>query len=233
MTTLVYPIGRRRGDLARYSLRTLADHTTPGEVDLVVIGERPAYLDEMRIRHIPTAQGPGQFANIWAAWRAAADHLDDWWWMNDDFMIGAGLEHVLVHAHRGPLTAFCEALERRRDIGPWRKRARAAHDALEAAGYGGAMSWEAHRPMYATAGDVRRAEAFLDEAGLDGAAVAERTLISTLAGRAGEHLFDPKFNDRHGQLCGPLVSLGPAGWRGEAGRIIRGLYYEPSPWERH
>lgn len=231
--TLVYPVGRGRGELLRYALRTLAAHTTHDKVDLVIIGERPDYLDANRIRFIPTNQGRDQFVNIWRAWRAAAVSLDEWWWMNDDFMIGAALEHVLVHAHRGPLTAFCEALERRRDIGPWRRRARAAHDALRGAGYASAMSWEAHRPMYATAGDVERAEAFLAETGLDGPAVAERTLISTLAGRAGDHLADPKFNDRRGQLAGPVVSLGPGAWRGESGRIIRGLYDEASPWERH
>lgn len=233
MTTLVYPHGRGRGDLLRYALRTLGAHTAEGEVDVVVIGERPTWLDTDRVAFVPVVQGRDQFVNIWAAWEAAATHLVDWWWMNDDFLVGAGLEHVLTHAHRGPLTAFCEALERRNHVGPWRRRARAACDVLAGAGYVDAMSWEAHRPMYATAEDVAAAALFLAEHALAGPAVAERTLIATLARRGGEHLFDPKFNDPRGQLCGPVVSLGPAAWRGDAGRIVRGLYTTPSRWERH
>lgn len=237
MTTLVYPVGHGRGDLLRYSLRSVA-YAAPAELPhIVLVGECPDYINRDAVVFLESSQAYGPFVNTWVAWQRVALELGpdpDFWWMNDDFFVTCpALGDALIDAHRGPLDAFCAALDGKPGVGPWRRRARAAWGLLRANGYDSPMSWEAHRPMRASGLDVMRAAEALKRYGMKGADVAQRTLIATLAGRAGEHLHDPKTDERTaGAVDVPLVSTGPRAWAGPIGEDIRGRFPNPSPWER-
>lgn len=236
MTLIVYPCGPHRGDLLRYSLRSLAAACDDERPEVVLIGDIPDYIDRTRLDAVPLAQQSDQFVNVWRAWEAAARYLDgrEWWWWNDDFMVTAGvLDDVLVDAHRGPLETFCKALAARRDVGIWRRRAQAALDVLRGRGYDDPWCWEAHRPMRAVAPLVHEAAEACAAAGLTPDRVAVRTLIATLDERAGEHLPDPKVERRDDNAMPmPLASAGPQAWRGRLGYDIRATLPYPSPWER-
>jgi len=175
--------------------------------------------------------------NVWVAWQRTAAALGadtEFWWMNDDFFITCPmLADALIDAHRGPLDAFCAALDGKPGVGPWRRRARATGGLLGAHGYTSPMSWEAHRPMRVAGADVHRAAAALKRYGMKGADVAQRTLIATLGGREGTHLADPKTDERgDGPIDDPLASTGPRAWAGPIGEHIRSRFPNPSPWER-
>lgn len=236
MTTLVYPVGHGRGDLLRYSLRSVA-HAAPAELpDIVLVGECPDYINPATVTFLASSQAFGPFVNVWVAWQRAAAHLGrdtEFWWMNDDFFITAPmLADALIDAHRGPLDAFCAGLDGKPGVGPWRRRARASWGLLQAHGKSDVMCWETHRPMRAAGADVMSAAAALKRYGIKGADVAQRTLIATLAGRDGEHLHDPKTDERTaGAVDVPLVSTGPRAWAGPIGEDIRGRFPNPSPWE--
>lgn len=236
MTTLVYPVGHGRGDLLRYSLRSVARATGADSVDVVIVGECPDYIDPSTVTFLESSQAHGPFVNTWIAWRRAAAALGadtEFWWMNDDFFITSGFLHeALIDAHRGPLDAYVKALDGKAGVGPWRRRARAAWGLLQAHGRTGAMCWEAHRPMRATGGDVMRAAAALTRYDMQGADVAQRTLIATLGDREGEHLNDPKIDARVGEPYYPLTSVGPRAWGGPHGEALRARFPDPSPWER-
>jgi hypothetical protein len=237
MTTLVYPVGHGRGDLLRYSLRSVARAAAAELPDIVLVGECPDYINRDAVRFIESSQAYGPFVNVWVAWQRTAAALGrdaEWWWMNDDFFVTAeSLGDALIDAHRGPLDAFCAALDGKPGVGPWRRRARAAGGLLAAQGFASPMSWEAHRPMRASGQDVLWAAAVLRRYGMKGADVAQRTLIATLGGRTGVHLLDPKTDERGpGTWWSPLTSTGPRAWAGPIGDDIRSRFPEPSPWER-
>lgn len=237
MTTLVYPVGHGRGDLLRYSLRSVARAAGGDLPDIVIVGECPDYINAGTVTFLESSQAFGPFVNVWVAWQRAARHLGaaaEFWWMNDDFFVTAGtLGEALIDAHRGPLDAYCAALDGKPGVGPWRRRARAAGGVLGAHGYDAPMSWEAHRPMRAAGGDVMRAEVALARYGMKGADVAQRTLIATMGGRTGEHLIDPKTDERGpGIWHAPLTSTGPRAWAGPIGDDIRSWFPDASPWER-
>lgn len=236
MTTLVYPVGHGRGDLLRYSLRSVA-RAAPAELpDIVLVGECPDYINRSTVTFLESSQAYGPFVNVWGAWQRAAAHLgadNEFWWMNDDFFVTTEfLGDALIDAHRGPLDAFCASLDGKPGVGPWRRRARAAGGLLGAHGYDSPMSWEAHRPMRATGGDVMRAAESLKRYGMRPADVAQRTLIATIGGREGVHLTDPKTDERGpGMWFMPITSTGPRAWAGPIGDDIRAWFPEPSPWE--
>jgi hypothetical protein len=237
MTTLVYPVGHGRGDLLRYSLRSVA-HAAPAELpDVVLVGECPDYINPAAVTYLASSQAFGPFVNVWVAWQRTAAALGadtEWWWMNDDFFItSTNLDDALIDAHRGPLDAFCAALDGKPGVGPWRRRARAAGGLLAAQGYASPMSWEAHRPMRASGQDVRWAAAVLKRYGMKGADVAQRTLIATMGAREGVHLADPKTDERgEGPIDDLLASTGSRAWAGPIGERIRSWFPNPSPWER-
>lgn len=238
MTTLVYPVGHGRGDLLRYSLRSVARTADGADLpDIILVGECPDYINPAAVTFLASSQAFGPFVNVWVAWQRAAAHLGadaEFWWMNDDFFMTAeSLDDALIDAHRGPLDAFCASLDGKAGVGPWRRRARASWGLLQAHGKTDVMSWETHRPMRAAGADVFRAAAALKRYGIKGADVAQRTLIASLADREGEHLLDPKTDERGpGTWHAPLTSTGPRAWAGPIGDDIRSWFGEPSPWER-
>lgn len=235
MTLIVYPCGPGRGDLLRYSLRSLAAAAGPVLPEVVLIGAIPSYIDPASLRMIPMVQQRSdQFANVWRAWEVAGRLTEgEWWWFNDDFILGADLGRALTDAHRGPLQAFCDDLARRRDVGMYRRRAQAALDVLRAEGYDQPMNWEAHRPMRMRGGrGVWLAGDVCHRHGVAPDKVAVRTLIATLDGRDAPALPDLKNDHRTAVVTGPIVSLGPRAWQGNHGRLIRQRYDTPSPWER-
>jgi hypothetical protein len=238
MTTLVYPVGHGRGDLLRYSLRSVACASPAVLPDVVLVGECPDYINPAAVTYLASSQAFGPFVNVWVAWQRTAAALGadtEWWWMNDDFFVTAeSLGDALIDAHRGPLDAFCAALDGKPGVGPWRRRARATGGLLGAHGYVSPMSWEAHRPMRAAGADVLRAAAALARYGMKGADVAQRTLIATIGGREGTHLADPKRDERGEDAWWfePLTSTGPRAWAGPLGERIRYTFPNPSPWER-
>lgn len=87
--------------------------------------------------------------------------------------------------------------------------------------------------MRASGLDVMRAAEALKRYGMKGADVAQRTLIATIGGRGGEHLADPKTDERgNGPIDHTLASVGPRAWGGPIGERIRSWFPYPSPWER-
>lgn len=237
MTTLVYPVGHGRGDLLRYSLRSVAYAAPATLPDIVIVGECPDYIDPAAVTFIESSQARSPFHNVWLAWQRTASALGadaEWWWMNDDFFVTAPtLDVALIDAHRGPLDAFLTALEGRPGVGPWRKRAWAASGLLRAQGFEDIMCWEAHRPMRACGGDVVRAVAALNRFNMSGPEVAHRTLIATVGRREGVAMADPKTDERTcGPIDDPLASVGPRAWAGPIGERLRSWFPYPSPWER-
>jgi hypothetical protein len=234
MTLIVYPCGPGRGELLRYSLRSLEAAAGDQLPEVVLIGEIPSYIDCASLRVIPMVQRSDRFTNVWRTWEVAGRLFDGvWWWFNDDFMLGASLEAALVDAHRGPLERFCDGLARRGDVGMYRRRAQAALGVLRAEGYADPMNWEAHRPLRVHGGGaVWLAGDVCGRHGIAPEQAAVRTLIATLDRRQAPALPDPKNDHRTDVIDGPVVSLGPRAWRGAHGHLIRSRYDTPSHWER-
>lgn len=237
MTTLVYPVGHGRGDLLRYSLRSVAYAAGDELPDIVIVGECPDYINRDTVTFLESSQAHGPFVNVWMAWQRTARALGagvEFWWMNDDFFVTApSLGDALIDAHRGALDAFCAALDGKPGVGPWRRRARATGGLLAAHGHVDVMCWEAHRPMRAASGDVFRAETALAQYGMKPGDAAQRTLIATLGGRTGVAMRDPKTDERDcGPIADPLASTGPRAWAGPIGERIRQWFPYASPWER-
>lgn len=237
MITLVYPLGRGRGQMLRWSLRSVHAAAADAEVRVVICGIVPDYINRRApgLHVVPVPQGRNAFANVWGAWERAADTVDrdgPWWWMNDDFFLTGELHDALAPAHLGPLKAWIQAIGGGGgNVSMWIRRAQRALDALMAAGHD-PMCWETHRPLYVEPGNVYAARHFLAETGLDPAEVAQRTVIATLAGRGGTALPDPKVGPRDGPMHSPLVSTSPTSWKGPLGRTIRARWPHRSPWER-
>lgn len=242
MTTLVYPVGRSRGQSLRWSLRSVAASAAAAGVParsirIVLVGHRPDYVNHRAhgVTVVATVQGRDRFANVWTAWQRAADTLDDdgegWWWMNDDFYFTGAWASALTSAHLGPLEAWIARIAALGNVSQWRRRAETALRSLSAAGYE-PMSWETHRPMYVEPGDVYKARHFLAEAGIAPSRVAQRTVIATVAGRTGPAWPDPKVNTREGPVNRPVMSTSPTAWKGPLGRQIRAMFAQRSPWER-
>lgn len=237
MTILVYPVGPARGELLRYSLRSVAANIDGRALPrIVVIGELPDYIDPGTVEYLPGVGGRGPFAAVWAAWRAAARHLDGagtWWWWNDDFFLTGPAATGLIQAHRGSLDQFIKRLEGRGNYAAWRVRAARSAYVLDAEGICDPLCWEAHRPLRTTSADVDAAAEALARHRLDGARVAVRTLIGGLAAYTGADLPDPKTESANGVFHYPIMSTGPRAWSGHVGEQLRGRYDTPSPWERH
>lgn len=237
MLTLVYPLGRGRGQMLRWSLRSVHAAATGRPVRIVLIGYAPDYVNPRApgLTLVRLPQCRDAFVNVWAAWQKAADVLDGsgegWWWMNDDFFITGDLDAALTSAHLGSLRAWIDMIKGRGNYSAWVQRAEAAHTVLTGAGYA-PMSWETHRPLYVAPGDVYKARAFLAAAGVEAPRVAQRTVIATVAGREGPAWHDPKVNTRTGKIHRPVVSTAPTAWKGPLGRELRALWLRRSPWER-
>lgn len=237
MTLIVYPCGPNRGDLLRYTLRSLAEAVGDGERPrLALIGAIPEYIDRRTLTVCsPMLQRSDPFANVWRAWEVAArlDVEREWWWFNDDFMLTGPLDTVLVDTHRGSLERFCTDLARRGDVAMYRRRAQAALRVLRGAGYASPYNWEAHTPLRAAAALVHRVQWLAEDAGVAPDSLAVRTVMATLDEREGALVADPK-SDRAGPpyLPYPLASLGPRAWRGPTGAMVRERFNAPSPWER-
>lgn len=235
MITLVYPVGRGRGQLLRWSLRSVHAADPGAEVRIIICGALPDYINRRAhgLTVVPVPQGRNVFANVWGAWERAADTADaggPWYWMNDDFFLTGPLADALAPAHLGPLKGWIQAIGGP-DVSLWIRRAQRALDVLMAAGHD-PMCWETHRPLYVEPGNVYAARAFLADAGIAPRDVAQRTIIATLAGLTGPALPDPKIGPRDGPILTPLVSTSPTSWKGPLGRAIRAAYPRRSPWER-
>jgi hypothetical protein len=235
MITLVYPVGRGRGQMLRWSLRSVHAAAAGAEVRIVICGALPDYINRRAPGLIVVAvpQGRNVFENVWGAWERAADTVDrdgPWWWMNDDFFMTGALPDALAPSHLGPLKGWIQAIGGQ-GVSLWVRRAQTALDALMAAGHD-PMCWETHRPLYVDPGNVYGARHFLAEAGIAPRDVAQRTVIATLAGRTGPALPDPKIGPREGPMLSPLVSTSPTSWKGPLGRQIRAAFPHRSPWER-
>lgn len=237
MLTLVYPLGRGRGQVLRWSLRSVHTAAAGRPVRIVLIGHVPDYIRPrapgLEIIRVP--QGRDTFTNVWTAWQKAADALDGrgegWWWMNDDFFVTGALDAALTSAHLGPLRTWVDMIEGRGNYSAWVQRAECAYTVLTSAGYE-PMSWETHRPMYVEPGDVYKARHFLAEARVEPCSIAQRTVIATVAGRDGPAWHDPKIGGRTGKVHTPLVSTSPTAWKGPFGRQLRARWLRRSPWER-
>jgi hypothetical protein len=235
MTLIIYPCGRGRGDLLRYSLRSLAAAAGPEVPEVLLIGDIPDYIDRTALHVRPMSQHSGKFVNVWRSWETAASLEPDrqWWWFNDDFIVTGALAETLVDTHRGSLQSFCEALARRTDVAVYRRRAEAALRLLRREDYADPLNWEAHTPLRAHAGLVEAAARLCERHDTDPSEAAVRTLIATIDGRTGLAVPDPKVeHPREHRLPYPLASPGPRAWHGSAGREVRERFPKPSPWER-
>lgn len=232
----MYPVGRGRGDLLKYSLRSLYEASAGVALPYVLlVGELPEYIDPRTVNHAPILQGSDRFVNVWRAWQKAAAEAEgrEWWWLNDDFMLTGTLAEALVDTHRGCLRGFCDSLSRLGGIAMYRRRAEAAMGVLQAEGYASPDNWEAHNPIRANGYLVSAVAAMCRRHDLTPDQVAVRTMIATIDERAGLPVADPKIDHpREHRLPHPVASIGPKGWRTTAGRTVRDRWPEPSPWER-
>lgn len=239
MVHLVYPVGPDRGDLLRYSLRSLDAHARDTDIMVTIVGHLPDYVDPAAVGHLQVPRlGSDPFTHVWECWRALPAYLSEWWWMNDDFFFTGDLADALVHRHRGNLAAYVSSLTGRPGVAPWRTRAAALLRALaehrpEA---GEPLCWETHRPMYASASAVIEAAEWARRASVNPTRVALRSLFNVFEGYEGRVVApapDPKIDTVQAvEIPAPVVSVSPRAWRTAPGEAIRARYPHPSPWER-
>lgn len=234
MTTLVFPHGSGRDGTLMWALRSIATHYDPTELDIVVVGHIPEWLDTNRATGLHVPQRPNRaMLNVWNAIGVAANFIGDgpFVLMNDDFFAVARADLGAL-THRGPAADHIEAMRSNPARSLYRSRLRRSVYMLAAAGNTAPSSWETHTPLPTSGAAVRAADAAMRAHNLMPGVVAQRTLMAELAGSEGVAVADPKiYTHEEAPMPSPWVSTSPLSWHGATGEAIRGTYLTPSPWE--
>lgn len=236
MTVLVYVHGAGRPDEFRWSLRSVAEHTAPGSVEVIVAGHIPDWLDTGAAVAVRSPQRPRRaMVNVWAALGAACNVLGpgtDFVYMHDDYFATAAPD-LARRVNAGPAAQHIDLMRASPAMTPFRARLSRTVNFLRVRGITGAASWETHTPLPLNTSDVFAAGRAMKSVNFTPGVVAQRTLIAELAGHTGEAIADVKI--RGAALTGPVpapwVSTGTAAWHGELGDWLRARLAVPSPWE--
>lgn len=236
MTILVYPHGAGRGGELLWSLRSVAAWADPADLDIIIAGHVPPWLDTTKATGLVVRQWPNRaMLNVWNALEAAANAVGDapFALMNDDFFATGPIDWSTAR-HRGSADDHIEEMRAFPSRAPWRSRLRRSVVLARNAGIAEPNSWETHVPLPTSGAAVRTVAAALAGASLAPSVVAQRTLLAELAGAAGAVATDPKLYDGTytGVLPSPWMSTAPTAWHGRPGEAIRGSFTSRSPWER-
>jgi len=218
-----------------WSLRSVAAWADAADLDVVVAGDIPDWLDQRAATALRVPQRPNRsMLNVWNALVAAANLVGDepFVLMNDDFFATGPIEWARL-VHRGPAADHIEDMRGDPSRSPWRSRLRRSVQLAQRCGIAEPASWETHVPLPTSGAAVRSTAATLKAHNLTGSVVAQRTLLAELAGAAGMVSTDPKLYDGAyaGPLPAPWMSTAPAAWHGRPGEAVRGSFTAPSPWE--
>lgn len=236
MTVLVYVHGAGRPDELRWSLRSVAEHTPPASVEVIVAGHIPDWLDEQALVAVRSPQQPRRaMVNVWNALVAACNVLGpnaDFVYMHDDYFATAAPD-LRARVNAGPAPRHIDLMRASPAMTPFRARLSRTVNFLRVRGRASPASWETHTPLPLNTSDVFEAAREMKAVNFTPGVVAQRTLIAELAGHTGEAITDVKV--RGASLAGPVpapwVSTGNAAWNGELGEQIRATLSVPSPWE--
>lgn len=208
----------------RYSLRTLKnlDH---GEV--FVIGGCPEWA--INVVHIPTTQLGHKYENLCLNIETAckSDLISDpFVIMNDDFMILEPVEEITPH-WRETVDEGIRRYKKRGGMDLWIKGMNHVKEACEALGIDNPLSYELHIPM------VVHKQQMLDALAMIPPGPVWRTMYGNLAQLGGTKLKDVKVMQRELDVPeGPYCSTDDLCFPfGVAGRTIRSMFPEPSPYE--
>jgi hypothetical protein len=232
---LVYVVRHsEENEALRYSLRSVARNLP--HADVWVAGFAPSWLTGVRV--VPTEPATTKWAgsteNLAAA-LAEPDAPETFVLMNDDFAVIEPVESVPV-LHRGPLADV--VLDRRYMRGGYGRAMRTALDMLRAEGIEEPLSYELHAPLPIVAEAMRetlaRATHYRQHPALLIALQAhKRTLYGNRYDVGGEQVADVKVYRATDPLPpGPFVSTSPQSFNGRAGRALRAMFPDPSPYER-
>jgi hypothetical protein len=234
MTTLVFPHGRGRDGTLMWSLRSIAAHYDPAELDIIIAGHLPDWLHPHTVTGIHVRQQHNRaMVNVWNALVAAVELIGDapFVLMNDDFFATRAAD-LTTATHRGPAAAHVEAMRPAPSRAAYRSRLARSVRILAEEGRQDPASWETHTPLPTTGAAVRAVAALLRSRNIGGGVVAQRTLIAELAGTQGHAVADPKiYTGAAVPIPAPWVSTSPVSWHGATGEAIRLTYLTPSPWE--
>lgn len=222
-----------RNEELRYSLRSLRNLSDVGQI--WIAGHCPAWVDRDQVRFVPVEQRGTRFVNSTANLRAvleADDGPEEFIYFNDDFFVTRPMDRVpvltrgsarrhLLHVPR-PLNSYVAGLE-------------ATVGLLAELGHDDPAWFELHTPMVIRSAGMLEALGLAALAGL--AHPHKRTLYGNLAGLTGPAVPDCKLHEPSADPW-PLRGFGflstatPAFRYGLAGRWVRQLFPEPSPFER-
>lgn len=227
----VYLVGPGRGDVLRWSLRSLVN--LPQVTRVVVVGHLPAWVTN--VTYIPVEQQQTKHDSTFANLRAAIAQSaisDRFLLMNDDFITLRPVEQVPVF-HRGPMV---DQLDRDERTGNklLAERRRQLMDMLSALGVEQPVCYELHIPLPVERGKLATVLDRAAEVRPDGMQpTGKRTLYGNLAKIGGVDVADVKLRGRNDPLPdGPFVSTCSTSWGGAAGKAIKGLFPEPCQYER-
>jgi hypothetical protein len=202
----------------RYSLRTL---TNLPHDRVFISGWTPDWTTN--VVSVETRQGKTKWQNALDNLTAVLDDVsDEFVLMNDDFFIMEPFERIPV-LHRGPIG------ESNRSSG-YQKARNSVKAFLVEQGVAEPLSYELHIPFVYNRHLLKEA---LDRA--EGRLVAgyQRTLYGNLHRIGGEFMDDCKVTSNSQNLDTPFLSTNESSFRsGNAGKLIREQFAEPSPYER-
>lgn len=194
-----------------------------------IIGYKPPWLSG--VKHIPTRQSGTKYANTTAAMWLACERpevSDPFLYANDDMFVMERVEDMPV-LHRGPIREV-EAYYAARASGAYLRGMRETRDLLVAHGHPDPLSYELHVPLPVSKGGMLRAL----EAGRGLSVLHKRTAYGVLNEVGGERIEDVKVLHRGPRFdrSTPFLSTMPDAFaNGEVGRVIRGQFTRPSPYE--
>lgn len=217
---VVYLCGPAVGHELRYSLRSLVN--VPHD-RVWLAGHQPDWpvnVERLPVRQRPRQKWPNQEANL-RAYCEQRDGTDQFLLFNDDFFVMEPIETVPVW-HRGPIGDVATNYGPRTDEFVQRLKVAVKHFGPDASCYD-----SIHTPMLL---DKRKMLTVLDE-------MPKQGLFRTWYGNrwqvGGTLHGDVKVKKHRKPHDGPLLSTSDASFKGgEAGKLIRSRFPNPSPYER-
>lgn len=237
MTFLLYAYKATEDDgmELRYSLRSVERNLHVGDLDVMVVGDKPSWFVEgHHVEGNPTQDKPTNM--LWNV-REACDRLWEWGvdkaiYLSDDYLLMYPQEDVLPVAH-GPLDKFVSStyIKTKPKDDWYRVAIEQTQRYLHRAGCLEPLSFEMHHPLPL---DTARAGAVLSSFIGVMPAPFWRTIYGNLVGFerpvrvAQDGLY---FGQSPMKIGTPWVSAIPTAWEAHMERRARRMFREPSRWE--
>lgn len=225
--TLLYLVRPgERNELLRYSLRSVAAHWP--EARVVIAGHRPAWVSG--VAEVPVRQQRVDRRNVIDLLRAGCAHEavpERFVLMNDDFLALAEVEEEPPLLHSGT----CDALLTRRSwqVGHYGKALKNTMDLLASWNRNEPWAYDRlHQPMPVMR-DIMGEVLYR----ADTRTVLHRTLYGNMVAETAVAGTDAKLRKPNGTLPKRTwVSMSPRAWATAPGKLVRGLFPEPSHFEK-